>query len=104
MQISLKKNIDIIASLSKEFPDKKFMGFCAETEKIEEHAKVKLVEKGLDFIVANDVSKKDIGFDSDFNEISVFTKESHTHFQKASKNLLAVQLINMLSKNNQSIH
>ena len=39
MQISLKKNIDIIASLSKEFPDKKFMGFCAETEKIEEHAK-----------------------------------------------------------------
>ena len=104
MQISLKKNIDIIASLSKEFPDKKFMGFCAETEKIEEHAKVKLVEKGLDFIVANDVSKKDIGFDSDFNEISVFTKESQTHFQKASKNLLAVQLINMLSKNNQSIH
>ena len=50
------------------------MGFCAETEKIEEQAKVKLVEKGLDFIVANDVSKKDIGFDSDFNEISVFTK------------------------------
>ena len=80
------------------------MGFCAETEKIEEHAKVKLVEKGLDFIVANDVSKKDIGFDSDFNEISEFTKESHTHFHKASKNLLAVQLINMLSKNNQSIH
>ena len=104
LKISLKKNIDIIASLSKEFPDKKFMGFCAETEKIEEHAKIKLVEKGLDFIVANDVSKKDIGFDSDFNEISVFTNESHTHFQKASKNFLAVQLINMLSKNYQSIH
>ena len=104
LQILLKKNIDIIASLSKEFPHKKFMGFCAETEKVEEHAKIKLVEKGLDFIVANDVSKKDIGFDSDFNEISVFTKESHTHLQKASKNLLAIQLINMLNKDNQSIH
>ena len=104
LQISLKKNIDIISSLSKEYPHKKFMGFCAETENVEEHAKIKLVEKGLDFIVANDVSKKDIGFDSDFNEISVFTKESHTHFQKASKNLLAIQLINMLSKDNQFIH
>ena len=80
------------------------MGFCAETENVEEHAKIKLVEKGLDFIVANDVSKKGIGFDSDFNEISVFTKESHTHLQKASKNLLAIQLINMLNKDNQSIH
>ena len=104
LQISLKKNIDIIASLSSEFPHKKFMGFCAETENVEEHAKIKLVEKGLDFIVANDVSKKGIGFDSDFNEISVFTKESHTHLQKASKNLLAIQLINMLNKDNQSIH
>ena len=104
LQISLKKNIDIISSLSEEYPHKKFMGFCAETENVEEHAKIKLVEKGLDFIVANDVSKKDIGFDSDFNEISVFTKESHTHLQKASKNLLAIQLINMLSKDNQFIH
>ena len=80
------------------------MGFCAETENVEEHAKIKLVEKDLDFIVANDVSKKDIGFDSDFNEISVFTKESHIHLQKASKNILAIQLINMLNKDNQSIH
>ena len=80
------------------------MGFCAETERIEEHAKSKLIKKGLDFIVANDVSKSDIGFDSDYNEVSVFTDKSHQFLQKASKRLLAIQLINLLSQDTQSLH
>ena len=104
LNIELKKNIDIISSLAREFTDKRFMGFCAETERIEEHAKSKLIKKGLDFIVANDVSKSDIGFDSDYNEVSVFTDKSHQFFQKASKRLLAIQLINLLSQDTQSLH
>ena len=104
LNIELQKNIDIISSLAREFPDKRFMGFCAETERVEEHAKLKLIKKGLDFIVANDVSKSDIGFDSDYNEVSVFTDNSHQFFHKASKSLLAIQLVNLLSKDNQSLH
>jgi phosphopantothenoylcysteine decarboxylase/phosphopantothenate--cysteine ligase len=104
LNIELQKNIDIIASLASKFRDKRFMGFCAETERVEEHAKSKLIKKGLDFIVANDVSKSDIGFDSDFNEVSVFTGNSHRFFQKASKRLLAIQLVNLLSKDSQLLH
>ena len=104
LNIELQKNIDIISSLAREITDKRFMGFCAETERVEEHAKSKLIKKGLDFIVANDVSKSDIGFDSDFNEVSVFTGNSHRFFQKASKRLLAIQLVNLLSKDSQLLH
>ena len=104
LNIRFKKNIDIITSLSKEFPNKIFMGFCAETEKVEEHAKAKLISKGLDFIVANDVSKNDIGFDSDYNEVSVFYSQSQKYFQKSSKSHLAIKLINLLGQNTQSIH
>ena len=80
------------------------MGFCAETERVEEHARSKLIKKGLDFIVANDVSKSDIGFDSDFNEVSVFTDSSQKFFQKSSKSLLAIKLVSLLSQDSLSVH
>lgn len=104
LNIELQKNIDIISSLASEFNDKKFMGFCAETERVEEHARSKLIKKGLDFIVANDVSKSDIGFDSDFNEVSVFTDSSQKFFQKSSKSLLAIKLVSLLSQDSLSVH
>ena len=100
----MKKNIDIISSLAEQFPAKTFMGFCAETERVEEYAKEKLISKGLDLIVANDVSKSDIGFDSDFNEVNVYTKEEKKYFQKSTKSLLAIKLINLLGPDSQSIH
>ena len=102
--IRLEKNIDIISSLAEQFPAKTFMGFCAETERVEEYAKEKLISKGLDLIVANDVSKSDIGFDSDFNEVNVYTKEEKKYFQKSTKSLLAIKLINLLGPDSQSIH
>ena len=104
LEIQLKKNIDIISSLAEQFPKKIFMGFCAETERVEEHAKEKLISKGLDLIVANDVSKQDIGFDSDFNEVNVYTKESKKYFEKSSKSLLAIKLINLLDQDSQPFH
>ncbi len=104
LDIRLEKNIDIISSLAEQFPKKTFMGFCAETESVEEYAKGKLISKGLDLIVANDVSKSDIGFDSDFNEVNVYTKESKKYYEKSSKSLLAFKLINLLGQNSQSIH
>ena len=64
----------------------------------------KLISKGLDLIVANDVSKQDIGFDSDFNEVNVYTKESKKYFEKSSKSLLAIKLINLLDQDSQPFH
>jgi phosphopantothenoylcysteine decarboxylase/phosphopantothenate--cysteine ligase len=50
------------------------IGFAAETNNLEKNANKKLNEKNCDWIIANDVSNKKIGFDSDFNEVSIFYK------------------------------
>ena len=50
------------------------IGFAAETNNLENYANKKLNEKNCDWMIANDVSNKKIGFDSDFNEVSIFYK------------------------------
>ena len=50
------------------------VGFSAETQNIIENAREKLIEKNMDFIVANDVSRSDIGFDVDHNQVSIIDK------------------------------
>ena len=76
LNLNLEKNIDILDYVSKHnsLRPKIVIGFAAETNDIHENAKKKLIEKNCDWIVANDVSNKSIGFDSDFNEVSIFYK------------------------------
>ena len=50
------------------------IGFAAETENFEKNAIKKLKDKNCDMIIANDVSNQEIGFDSDFNEVTIFYK------------------------------
>ena len=50
------------------------MGFAAETNDLKKNAIKKLKDKNCDMIIANDVSDKKIGFDSDFNEVTIFYK------------------------------
>ena len=50
------------------------IGFAAETNNLENNAKTKLNNKNCDWIIANDVSNKKIGFNSDFNEVTIFYK------------------------------
>ena len=51
------------------------IGFAAETSNLVENSKNKLIEKNCDWIIANDVSNKSIGFNSDFNEVTIFHKD-----------------------------
>ena len=51
------------------------IGFAAETNDVEENAKKKLNEKNCDWIIANDVSNKKIGFDSSLNEVSIYYRD-----------------------------
>ena len=53
------------------------IGFAAETNNLENYAKKKLNEKNCDWIIANDISDKKIGFDSDFNKVSIFYKNNN---------------------------
>lgn len=50
------------------------IGFAAETNDVENNAEKKLNNKNCDWIIANDVSNKKIGFNSDFNEVTIYYK------------------------------
>ncbi len=77
INLSLEKNIDILNYVSNHnsLRPKIVIGFAAETHDIKRNAKKKLEEKNCDWIIANDVSDKSIGFDSDFNELIIFYKD-----------------------------
>ena len=74
--ISLEKNPDILDYLSKnnKARPKVVVGFSAETENVIQNSKLKIKEKYCDLIIANDVSKKDLGFNSDYNKVSIIDK------------------------------
>ena len=75
--IVLEKNPDILDYLSKnnKARPKIVVGFSAETENIIQNSKTKIKEKYCDLIIANDVSKKELGFNSDYNKVSIIDKK-----------------------------
>jgi phosphopantothenoylcysteine decarboxylase / phosphopantothenate---cysteine ligase len=74
---------DILASLTSAPHDCFVVGFAAETDELETNAARKLVEKNCDLLVANDVSRADIGMDSDENELVIFFRNGV--FEKISR-------------------
>ena len=78
------------------------VGFAAETENIIKNAKKKIFRKHCDWIIANDVSKSDIGFESDFNEVSIIykNKEKNIDFlSKRSKSEIAEKITDKIIEN-----
>ncbi len=97
LNIILEKNIDIISHVSKhnKLRPKLTIGFAAETNNLYDNSLKKLEEKNCDWIVANDVSNKEIGFDSDDNEVSIFYKDkSNEKLNKMNKSLIASEIVN----------
>ncbi len=96
INLNLEKNIDILSHISKHnsLRPKLVIGFAAETNNLNEYAKKKLHEKNCDWIIANDVSDPTIGFDSDFNEVSIFYKNmKYEKIPKMKKSLLADSIV-----------
>ena len=69
--IHLVQTPDILQRLGKKKGNRILVGFAAETERIKENALKKAVKKNLDLIVANDITKKDSGFGSDYNRVTL---------------------------------
>ena len=91
LNLDFEKNIDILKLISKNNNKPKLViGFSAETSNLHLNSKQKLQNKGCDWIIANDVSKKDIGFDSDFNEVSIFYKDEKVDNEIISKTYKSV--------------
>ena len=84
VNLNLEKNIDILSYISNHnsLRPKLVIGFAAETNNIKNNAKKKLIEKNCDWIIANDVSNKSIGFGSDFNEVTIFYKDKKINEEK----------------------
>ena len=87
LHLELKKNIDILNYVSKHnsLRPKLVIGFAAETNNVSANAQKKLDEKNCDWIIANDVSNNSIGFNSDFNEVSIFYKDKNIKNEKITK-------------------
>ena len=84
LNLNLENNIDILNYVSNHnsLRPKLVIGFAAETNDIKNNAKKKLMEKNCDWIIANDVSNKSIGFESDFNEVTIFYKDKKINDEK----------------------
>ena len=77
-------------------------GFAAETKDLIKNAKLKVEKKHCDWIIANDISRSDIGFDSEFNEVSIIYKnkvEKRDFFSKRSKSEIAEEITNKIIEN-----
>ena len=96
LNIKLEKNVDILSYVSNHNSKrpKLVIGFAAETNNLEDNAIEKLKNKNCDMIIANDVSNKSIGFDSDFNEVTIFYKNNKQEklFAK-NKSLISDEII-----------
>jgi phosphopantothenoylcysteine decarboxylase/phosphopantothenate--cysteine ligase len=97
LTLELVKNPDIIAMVAAHDPHPFTVGFAAETQDVERYARGKLESKNLDIIIANDVSRSDIGFNSDDNAVSVFWPEGQQRFDTMNKHTLARELIALVA-------
>jgi phosphopantothenoylcysteine synthetase/decarboxylase len=97
LTLELVKTKDILGTARNMMGFTGFLvGFAAETENLEANARLKLERKGCDLVVANDVSRNDIGFDSNENEALLVFPDHTEPFEKASKDVLAMYLVSML--------
>ena len=95
--LSLVENPDILATLSKKYPTLRCVGFAAETQELETYARAKLERKGLDLIIANDVSNTQIGFNSDSNAVTVLSPKRTWTFSTMAKDQLARELVTLIA-------
>lgn len=97
LTLELVRTADILGSMRSKFGfTGTLVGFAAETENLEGNARDKLLRKHCDLIIANDVSKPGIGFDSDQNEVLLVYPAHSDPLPPASKHDLSHQLVSAI--------
>ena len=97
LTLQLIENPDIIATVAKRTPKPFTVGFAAETQNVLDYANDKITRKNLDMIIANDVSNKDIGFNSDLNAVTIIWPDGNKNVDIASKAIIANSIIQQIS-------
>jgi phosphopantothenoylcysteine decarboxylase / phosphopantothenate---cysteine ligase len=85
MILELEPTADILAEVVQQKTKQIIVGFAAETENVLENARKKLASKSLDLIVANDVSREGVGFDSDRNAVTIISQSEVVEVPETSK-------------------
>ncbi|WP_058307869.1 bifunctional phosphopantothenoylcysteine decarboxylase/phosphopantothenate--cysteine ligase CoaBC [Gracilibacillus massiliensis] len=99
LSIEMERTTDILHYLGEHKHHQYLVGFAAETQNLKEYGVKKLASKNLDAIVLNDVSRDDIGFDSDQNQVIVLTRNGSEHsIDQARKKQIADQIVQLIDK------
>ena len=97
--LEMKENQDILKAVSEMENRPYVVGFAAETDDLLKNARKKLEKKKLDLIIANDVSDKSIGFDSEENEVTLITNSEEVLLDRSSKKKIAKKIVEFISNN-----
>jgi len=99
LNIEFVRDNDILQELGSLKKSQILVGFAAESNDLLQNAKVKLLKKNLDYIVANDITKTDIGFGTDDNKVIILSKDNDPiAINKMSKKEIARELFNLINK------
>ncbi len=99
LTLVLEEGPDILAELGRDRRERILVGFAAETQSLLEHARAKLVRKNIDFLVANDVSRPDIGFDAKENAVTILDRDgSSVEVPRQSKTLVAGTILDHVTR------
>ena len=109
--IIFENTVDILNYIGKNnrYRPKLVIGFSAETENLIKNSKSKLKNKNADWIIANDVSKKDIGFNKDYNAVTIIENNGKISEIKKNKksfiaSILSEKIINNLLINDKNFN
>lgn len=96
LTLTFVRNPDILATVAANENAPFTVGFAAETQNVAHYARDKLQRKKLQLIAANDVSQKDIGFNSDQNALTIYWADGERSLPKSSKSEQAKQLLEII--------
>ena len=99
ISLELVRTKDILNALGQDKKGRILVGFAAESNDVEKYAREKLERKNLDMIVANDISRADIGFKSAENEVTIYMRSGEArHLDKDSKEKIADILLDCVKE------
>jgi len=95
--LKMQENPDVVASIAKTSRANQVVcAFAMETENLTSNARTKLVDKGVDMIVANDLSEQGVGFGSDTNKVTIMTRDEEFELDLMSKQSVAYKIVEKL--------
>jgi phosphopantothenoylcysteine decarboxylase / phosphopantothenate---cysteine ligase len=97
LDLELERTADVLATVAARARRPFVVGFAAETESVEQHARTKLLKKNLDMIAANEVGE-DKGFDTQYNELLVLWRTGSQQLARAPKAALARELVSLIAQ------